>query len=98
MTPFQKSFVMGGLMLAGLGLGFPRASYGAASCTNNFLTGTYNAEVSSLSFMNVLATLNASAGAATGSSGSSGSTGSTGSSGSSGSTGSSGSSGSTGSS
>jgi hypothetical protein len=61
MTPSQKSFVVGGLLLAGLGVCLPRASYGAASCTNGFLSGTYNAEISSLSFQNVLSAINTTA-------------------------------------
>ena len=64
-------------MLAGMGLGLPHQAYATASCTNNFLTGTYNAQVSNLNFLSVLATLNAAAGGSGGSSGSSGSTGST---------------------
>src|SRR3954464_8305584 len=97
MTPSQKRFIVGGLLLAGAGLGLPRASYAAATCTNGFLTGTYNAEITSLSFMNVLSTLNTTAGT-TGSTGGTGSTGSTGTTGTTGTSGTTGTTGTTGSS
>ena len=78
MKPSQKSIVLGGLLLAGIGMGLPSASYAAASCTTGFLTGTYNAQITSLNFQTVLAQLNNSAGS-TGSTGITGATGSTGS-------------------
>ncbi len=70
MTQLQKRFLTGGLLLAGAGLCLPRVSYALPACNNSNLTGTYNAEISSLSFMSVLSNINGSAGAGSGSTGS----------------------------
>jgi hypothetical protein len=78
MTTFQKSLLVGGLLL-GAGLCLPRVSYAGPTCNNGNLLGTYNAQITSLSFMNVLTTLNTSATTSTGTTGGTGSTGSTGS-------------------
>jgi hypothetical protein len=77
MTTFQKSFLVGGLLL-GAGMCLPRVSYAGPTCNNGNLLGTYNAQITSLSFMNVLTTLNTSATTSTGTTGGAGSTGSTG--------------------
>jgi len=55
----QRTFILGALLLSGLGL--PRLSYAIVGCTNAYLTGTYNAQVSSANFMSVLNTLNGAA-------------------------------------
>ena len=81
MTTSQKSLLVGGLLL-GAGLCLPRVTYAAPSCNNGNLLGTYNAQITSLSFMNVLTTLNTTAATSTGTTGGAGSTGSTGSTGS----------------
>jgi len=44
------------------GLGVLRVSYAITGCTNAYLTGTYNAQISSANFMNVLNALNTPAG------------------------------------
>ena len=56
MTPTHKTLVVAGFLLCGLTM--PQASYAISGCTNARLTGTYNAQVSSASLMNVLNTLN----------------------------------------
>lgn len=85
----KTTITSAGLLFCGLAL--PGVSYGITGCTNGYVTGTYNAQISSANFMSVLNSLNATAGANNGGSGSTGSTGGTGGSGSGGSTGSSGS-------
>ena len=67
MTPTQKTLFVGGLLC--LGLGLPQNSYAITGCGNNYLTGTYNAQISSVNFQKLLNALN---------SGTSGSTGTTG--------------------
>jgi hypothetical protein len=42
--------------------GFPRTSLAISGCNNGYLSGTYNAQVSSAAFNNVIGTLNANAG------------------------------------
>lgn len=81
MTKSQRTSVFGGLLLCGLGLGLPQASYAITGCTNAYLTGTYNAQVSSTNFMSVLNSLNGNTSTTGGTSGSTGSGGSTGSTG-----------------
>jgi len=54
-------YIVAGLLV---GLGLPRASFGISGCTNANLTGTYNAQISSANFMNVLSTINGSAASA----------------------------------
>lgn len=105
----QKTCVMGGLLICGLGLGLPTNSYAITGCTNAYLTGTYTAQVMSANFLDVLNSINNAAGSTSmggsggtgtsgsGSTGSTGSTGGTGMGGSTGSTGSTGMGGSTGS-
>jgi hypothetical protein len=48
----QKSLIVGGLLLCGLGL--PRASFAISGCSNGYLMGTYNAQVSSMNFSQAL--------------------------------------------
>ena len=58
MTLTQRMYMVTGLLVC---LGLPRASFGISGCTTGYLTGTYNAQISSTNFMNVLNTLNSTA-------------------------------------
>lgn len=78
MMKSQRTCLLAGLILCLLGLGLPRVSYGVTGCTNAYLTGTYNAQVSSGNLMSVLNTLNGNTSTSS-NSGSGGSTGSVGS-------------------
>src|ERR1044071_1982789 len=79
MTTSQRTRVLVGLLLFGLVLSLPQASYAVSGCTNAYLTGTYNAQVSSINLLNVLNTLNAAAGGSGSASGSTSTGGTTGS-------------------
>ena len=61
MTLTQRMYIAAGLLVW---LGLPRASFGISGCTNANLTGTYNAQISSANFMNVLSTINGGAASA----------------------------------
>ncbi|HEY1342036.1 MAG TPA: hypothetical protein VGF59_31210, partial [Bryobacteraceae bacterium] len=52
MTLLKTTLAVGGLLLGSLGM--PRISYGITGCNNGYLTGTYNAQVSSVNFNNLL--------------------------------------------
>src|SRR5205085_11247664 len=92
MSVGQNTFLLGGLLVCGLGL--PQASFGISGCNNGYLMGTYNADITSLNFQRVLQSLNStSAGGTSGASGTSGTSGTSGSSGAIGAVGSSGSTG-----
>lgn len=72
----QLRCVLGGLLICGMGLGFPGASYAITGCTNANLLGTYAADVASASFLAVLSSINSPS--ATSSGGGSGTTGTSG--------------------
>src|SRR5580765_2485037 len=81
MTNSQRTCILGGLLFCTLGLGVPRVSYAITGCSNAYLSGTYNAQVTSSSLMSVLNALNHTGGSTGGATGATGSTGSTGASG-----------------
>lgn len=59
--PHSKNILLSGLLLTGMAMGLPCVSYGAAtSCTNVTMMGTYNAEVTSFPFLNLLTSFSAS--------------------------------------
>jgi|SRR5579872_4523245 len=75
MTPFRTTLVLsGGLLFAGLGL---QPAFAITGCTNMYLQGTYNAQISNANFLSVISAVNADA-SGTGSTTSTGSGGSTG--------------------
>ncbi|HLH18182.1 MAG TPA: hypothetical protein VKX45_13240 [Bryobacteraceae bacterium] len=57
--------ILPALLLSGAGLVLPRAAQAQTACSNAFLSGTYAANVSSASFLSVLAALNGTAALAT---------------------------------
>ena len=50
MRPFKNSMITAGVLLCGLGL--PNASFGIQGCGNNYISGVYGAQVSSINLLN----------------------------------------------
>jgi hypothetical protein len=60
MTNMRKLSAAGGILV--FALGFCQPSFAVSGCNNGYLSGTYNAQVSSAAFSSVISTLNNSAG------------------------------------
>jgi hypothetical protein len=54
----QPTCILGGLLICGMGLGFPGASYAITGCTNANLLGTYTADLASANLLGVLNSIN----------------------------------------
>ena len=76
MTPFRTTLLLSaGLLFAGLGL---QPAFAISGCTNMYLQGTYNAQISNANFLSVLSAMNAGGTSGTGSMSGTGTGGSTG--------------------
>jgi hypothetical protein len=78
MQTTRRTYLAAGILILGLGLAKP--SLAITGCTNSYLNGTYNAQITNLAFENVINAINASAGT-TGTTGATETTGTTGSTG-----------------
>ena len=78
MKAAQRIYLASGILIFGLGMAKP--SFAITGCTNAYLTGAYNAQITNIAFENVINNLNAAAGATgvTGTTGTTGATGTTG--------------------
>ncbi len=65
MRRLKYTCILPALLICGAGFALPRAAQAQTACSNAFLSGTYTANVSSASFLSVLAALNGTAAIAT---------------------------------
>jgi hypothetical protein len=56
MRSLQRTYLAAGILM--LGLGIPKASLAITGCTNAYLSGTYNSQISSIAFQNVANAIN----------------------------------------
>ena len=61
MKRLRQTWILGGLLVCGIGMGLPDVSYAVTGCSNANLQGTYVSELASADLLNVLNSINTTA-------------------------------------